>query len=51
VALPNGETLLKHGENFRGVLVPLLGGLLKATEQNFQAMNLALKARAEQTAG
>jgi hypothetical protein len=35
-------------ERFSGVLVPVFGaGLLEATRQGFEAMNVALKARAE----
>jgi hypothetical protein len=37
-----------HAERFSGVLLPLFGkGLLEATRQGFEAMNAALKARAE----
>jgi hypothetical protein len=39
---------LRHFEAFDGVLVPLLGGMLRDTEQGFNAMNAALKQRAEQ---
>lgn len=45
--LPDGGTRFHHGERFSGLLVPLLGGLLRATEQGFTAMNQALKAKAE----
>jgi len=38
-----------HGEMFRGLLVPLFGGMLDATAQGFAAMNAALKARAERS--
>ncbi len=34
-------------EEFRGLLVPLLGTMLRDTERGFHAMNAALKARAE----
>jgi len=44
---PRGGTLLTHGEVFTGILVPLLGGLLKKTEEGFQRMNEALRARCE----
>jgi hypothetical protein len=38
----------RHTERFSGVLVPLLGaGLLEAVRRGFEAMNAALKARAE----
>lgn len=42
-------TKLYHGEEFQGLLVPLLGGILKKTEQGFISMNEALKKRAEET--
>lgn len=45
---PSGDgTLFTHGETFRGVLPPLMGRLLAATEHGFAAMNAALTARAE----
>jgi hypothetical protein len=34
-------------ERFQGVLVPFVGGMLRDTEHGFQAMNAALKERAE----
>lgn len=37
-----------HGERFTGILVGLLGSMLKNTEKGFQMMNEALKARCEQ---
>ena len=36
-----GVTFL-HGEEFRGVLVPLLGGVLKETRKSMEAMNNAI---------
>src|SRR5690348_14839623 len=43
---------LHHSERFSGVLVPLFGSsLLDATRQGFEAMNVALKARAEGATG
>jgi hypothetical protein len=42
-----GGTRYTQQELFRGVLVPLTGGILAATEQGFRAMNEALKQRAE----
>jgi len=42
-----GSTRFVHGENFSGLLLPVLGGILAATQQGFEAMNAALKARAE----
>ncbi len=46
---PNGNgTTFHHGEQFRGLLaVPMLWFLRKSTERGFDAMNVALKARAE----
>jgi hypothetical protein len=41
------RTRLTHGEKFSGILVGLFGGTLSATENGFQAMNVALKQRAE----
>jgi hypothetical protein len=39
---------LYHTERFSGVLLPLFGeGLLEATRRGFEAMNAALKTRAE----
>ncbi len=38
-----------HGETFNGLLVPLFAGTLAGTELGFQAMNEALKRRAEAT--
>ena len=45
--LAGGRTKLMHGEDFSGLLVPLLGGTLKATEVGFAQLNEALKTRAE----
>ena len=41
---------LVQGERFTGILVPLMAamGLFKNTQQGFEAMNRALKARAEE---
>ena len=39
--------VFRQSERFTGLLVPLLGGTLEATERGFQAMNVALKRRAE----
>jgi len=43
-----GRTRFVHREEFRGLLVPLFwGGLEASTRRGFEAMNEALKARAE----
>jgi len=46
------RTLFRHEESFSGFLVPLVyrGGLRRATERGFEAMNRALKLRAEGSA-
>ncbi len=45
-----GRTLFVHHESFTGLLVPIVLGLLgKKTRQGFEAMNQALKARAEKS--
>ncbi|GFR45155.1 hypothetical protein Agub_g6538 [Astrephomene gubernaculifera] len=41
------RTLLEHGEDFRGCLVPLLGGVLRDTEKGFQEFNTGLKRAVE----
>lgn len=38
---------LHHSEDFRGLLVPLFGGMLDGTAQGFAALNAALKQRVE----
>jgi hypothetical protein len=38
---------LRQEEDFGGVLVPLFGTMLRDTAKSFEAMNLALKQRAE----
>lgn len=46
--LPNGNVQLTHGENFSGLLVPLMKKSLEGgTRAGFVAMNEALKRRAE----
>lgn len=45
--LPNGSTAVHHGEQFSGLLLPLMDKMLKKTETGFQQMNMALKARCE----
>ena len=43
-----GTTVLRHGESFRGLLAfPLFALIGKDTRTGFEAMNAALKARAE----
>ena len=42
-----GSTRLVQREEFRGLLVPLAGGGLERTRRGFEAMNEALKQRAE----
>ncbi|WP_424216497.1 SRPBCC family protein (plasmid) [Streptomyces sp. BI20] len=44
-ATGDGGTRLEHGEEFRGLLVPFVGGLLDGTRRNFEAMNQALALR------
>jgi hypothetical protein len=47
-AVPGGATQFTHGENFSGLLVPLMRGALEGgTRAGFEAMNLALKQRVE----
>lgn len=46
-----GACRLVHGEDFSGLLLPVMGGMLADTERGFHAMNAALKARAEARAG
>lgn len=46
---PVGDgTKLRHREEFSGIVVPFLGRTLHRTEAGFQALNEALKVRAEQ---
>src|SRR5689334_589749 len=42
-----GICCFRQSERFTGLLVPFLGGALDATEHGFDAMNIALKRRAE----
>ncbi|MEL6675494.1 MAG: SRPBCC domain-containing protein [Bacteroidota bacterium] len=43
-----GHTLFHHGERFTGILVGILMAMIgKQTEQNFEAMNAAIKQKAE----
>lgn len=45
--LEGGRTRLVQAERFRGVLVPFFRKMLAATERGFEAMNRALRERAE----
>ena len=45
--LGDGQTRLTQSETFRGVLVPLAGKTISQTEDDFRALNQALKRRAE----
>jgi hypothetical protein len=44
---PDGRTQLTQRETFRGLLVPLLAGMLEPTRQGFEAMNSALRQRVD----
>jgi hypothetical protein len=48
---PDGRTQLAQRETFRGLLVPLLAGMLEPTRQGFEAMNSALRQRVESREG
>lgn len=49
--LPNGHTRLIQHEYFSGILVPMMKKMLQThTRQGFEALNLALKDRAERLA-
>ena len=43
--LADGRTRLHHGEEFRGLLVPLLGGVVRDAEAGFGEFNRALAER------
>ena len=45
--LADGRVRFVQHERFSGVLVPLLGRVLRQTQEGFARMNAALKARAE----
>ena len=45
--LDAGHSRFTQSETFRGLLVPLTGGVLKKTLRGFEEMNAALKRRAE----
>lgn len=42
IDLGDGRTKLNHGENFGGILIPLMGKVLKETEEGFTKFNRAL---------
>lgn len=46
-SMSEGRVRFIHGEIFRGMLVPLLGGTITKAAQGFEEMNRALKDRAE----
>ncbi len=43
----DNTTVLTHGESFRGILVPLMGKVLRDTAEGFENFNAALAGRAE----
>ena len=45
--LADGATRLRQSEQFRGLLIPFMGGTLRATQEAFGVANAAIKARAE----
>lgn len=45
--VPGGRTLLSQSETFTGVLVPALRSMMDPTRRAFEAMNTAVKLRAE----
>jgi hypothetical protein len=46
-AMDDGHTRLTQSEEFRGALVPVMGGMLERTRAGFAAMNEAVRLRAE----
>lgn len=46
-ALDDNRTRLHHGEQFHGLLVPVLGKVLADTERGFESFNHALAERAQ----
>ena len=46
----DGGTRMTHGEEFSGILVSLMGGATRSTDDGFSAFNEALKHRAETVA-
>jgi hypothetical protein len=49
-AVGGSETRLTQVEEFSGILVPLMGTILERTRAGFEAMNDALRVRAERAA-
>lgn len=45
--IDHSTTLFTHGENFSGVLVALMGGMLDKTKEGFEIMNEAIKKQCE----
>lgn len=45
--IDDNKVLFIQKEEFKGLLVPLLSGLLKNTEKGFELMNRSLKTEAE----
>lgn len=41
-SIADGRTRLTHGEQFNGILVPLMGKILTETEEGFNKLNSAL---------
>jgi hypothetical protein len=50
-AIGTGRTRLTQSEQFSGILVPLTGKTLERTRAGFEAMNEALRLRAEKASG
>lgn len=48
-AVGGAETRLTQAEEFSGILVPLMGTMLERTRAGFEAMNDALRVRAERS--
>ena len=46
-SLPDGGCRFEHGEHFRGPLFPFVAPMLRDAERTYQAMNEALRSRAE----
>jgi hypothetical protein len=47
VELENQKTKFIHGENFSGILIPLMGKVLEKTKKGFELMNESLKKECE----